>query len=107
MPTLHIRLLGELSLVFGDAPVTAVNTARLQSLLAYLVLHRDAPQSRQHVAFLLWPDSSEEQARTNSPYMAAQPGVWPSTARYGGAYTKRPLRLTPSMTDKKAVFYRS
>src|SRR5512137_2355951 len=64
-PTLRIRLLGEFSLFCDDAPLTAVNTPRLQSLLAYLVLHRDAPQPRQQLAFLLWPDSSESQARTN------------------------------------------
>lgn len=62
---LHIRLLGEFSLVYGDQPVTTVNTARLQALLAYLVLHRDAPQLRYHLAFQFWPDSSESQARTN------------------------------------------
>src|SRR5204862_85476 len=39
--------------------------ARAESLLAYLVLHRDAPQPRQRLAFLLWPDSTEPQARTN------------------------------------------
>jgi DNA-binding SARP family transcriptional activator len=33
--------------------------------LAYLVLHRQAPQSRQHIAFLFWPDSSEAHARAN------------------------------------------
>ena len=37
----------------------------MQSLLAYLVLHGDAAQSREHLAFLLWPESSESQARTN------------------------------------------
>jgi len=29
------------------------------------VLHGDAVQSREHLAFLLWPESSESQARTN------------------------------------------
>jgi ABC-type oligopeptide transport system substrate-binding subunit/DNA-binding SARP family transcriptional activator len=62
---LHIRLLGEFSLTRNDERLTTVNTPRLQSLLAYLVLHRDTPQARQHLAFLLWPDSSESQARTN------------------------------------------
>ena len=38
------------------------------SLLAYLLFHRDTPQPRQHLAFLLWPDSSESQARTNLRY---------------------------------------
>ncbi|MFQ5857371.1 MAG: AAA family ATPase, partial [Anaerolineae bacterium] len=65
MLSLHIQLLGNFRLACGDTPVTNINTARRQSLLAYLVLHRDAPQSRQHLAFLFWPDSTEAQARTN------------------------------------------
>ena len=61
----HICLLGAFSLTFGDTPVTALNTPRLQSLLAYLLLRREVPQSRQHIAFLLWPDTTEVQAQTN------------------------------------------
>jgi DNA-binding SARP family transcriptional activator len=63
--TLHIRLLGGLSLVHGDQAVTAIHSPRLHSLLAYLLVHRDAPQLRQHLAFTFWPDSSEAQARNN------------------------------------------
>ena len=63
--TLRIRLLGELDLRQGEAPVAPLGSARAESLLAYLLLHRDAPQPRQRLAFLLWPDSSEPQARTN------------------------------------------
>ncbi len=63
--TLHIHLLGDFLLVSGDKPVTTVTVPRLQSLLAYLVLHRIAPQDRSHLAFLLWPDSTEAQAHTN------------------------------------------
>src|SRR2546425_902546 len=65
IPTLHINLLGDFLLVSGDTPVTTVNVARLQSLLAYLILHRTAPQARSHLAFLLWPDSDEAQAHSN------------------------------------------
>lgn len=65
MPTLHIQLLGGFQLHYNDAPVVTVIQARQQSLLAYLLLHRHAPQSRQHLAFLFWPDSTEAQARTN------------------------------------------
>ncbi len=65
MRTLQIQLLGDFRLTYGDEAITSVNTPRLQSLLAYLVLHRDAPQSRQHLAFLLWPNSTEAQAHTN------------------------------------------
>lgn len=65
MAKLEIHLLGEFSLTDNDAPLTTVNTQRLQELLAYLVLNRHAPQARQRTAFLLWPDSDEAQARAN------------------------------------------
>ncbi len=45
--------------------MTTITVPRVQSLLAYLVLHRTAPQNRSHLAFLLWPDSTEAQAHTN------------------------------------------
>jgi DNA-binding SARP family transcriptional activator len=64
-PTFHLRLLGDFSLIYADRQVTSLNTMRLQSLLAYLVLHRDVPQQRQHLAFLFWPDAPEAQARNN------------------------------------------
>lgn len=64
-PVLYAQLLGDFRLVYGDQPLTTLESPRLQSLLAYLLLHHDAPQSRQRLAFLLFPDSSEAQARTN------------------------------------------
>ena len=63
--TLHIQLLGTFELRYGETLLADACPARLQSLLAYLLLHRDASQSRQHLAFLFWPDSTESQARTN------------------------------------------
>ncbi len=65
MAGLRIELLGHFHITYGGKAVTTVNTARLQSLLAYLVLNRKPGQSREHLAFLFWPDSSEFQARTN------------------------------------------
>jgi DNA-binding SARP family transcriptional activator len=62
---IRIELLGKLRFTFGQRLVTSVNTNRLQSLLAFLVLHGDAAQSREQLAFLLWPESTESQARTN------------------------------------------
>ncbi len=60
---LHIRLLGEFNLIYGDQPVTTVNTARLQSLLAYLVLHCVRHHRRSVLAALLDPEVSESRAR--------------------------------------------
>lgn len=66
MSSLKINLLGEFSLCYGEQSITSVDTPRLQSLLGCLVLFaRDAPISRQRLSFLLWPDTSEAQARTN------------------------------------------
>ncbi|HEV7215902.1 MAG TPA: AAA family ATPase, partial [Chloroflexota bacterium] len=65
LPILQIRLFGEFNLVYEDAPVPALSSARLHSILAYLLLHRDAPQPRQHLAYLFWPDATEMQARNN------------------------------------------
>ncbi len=65
MAILRLHLLGTFKLFDGNTPVLTVNTPRLQALLAYLVVHRDAPQSRQRLAYLLWSDSTEKQARTN------------------------------------------
>ena len=62
---LTVRLLGELDLRLGDVPLPPLESARAESLLAYLLIHRGAPQPRQRLAFLLWPDSTEQQARTN------------------------------------------
>ena len=62
---MRISLFGNLRISFAGRPVTAVNTNRLQSLIAYLILHGDTPQPRERLAFMLWPASSESQARTN------------------------------------------
>jgi DNA-binding SARP family transcriptional activator len=65
LPALHLQLLGSFQLTCGDTSITSIDTPRLQSLLAYLVLHAGVPQSRTRLAALLWPDSTEEQAHTN------------------------------------------
>src|SRR4030081_2625593 len=62
---MDIRLFGNLRISLEGRPITAVSTNRLQSLMAYLILHGDAPQPREHLAFILWPGSAESQARTN------------------------------------------
>jgi Bacterial transcriptional activator domain len=63
--TLRIRLLGGLDLRQGEVALPPLGSARAESLLALLRLHQEAAQPRQRLAFLLWPDSSEGQARTN------------------------------------------
>jgi len=65
MNSLEIRFLGDFVVKQGGVLVTTLNKPRLQSLLAYLILHRDTPQFRYHLAGILWPDSPDAQAHTN------------------------------------------
>ncbi|MEW6494935.1 MAG: BTAD domain-containing putative transcriptional regulator, partial [Cyanobacteriota bacterium] len=64
-PTLQIRLLGEFCLSYDRQPIASINADRLQSLLAYLLLHRHAPQLRQQLAVQLWTDVTESESRAN------------------------------------------
>lgn len=64
-PVLQARLLGGFSLICDGCPLMTTITGRSQILLAYLLLHRHTPQSRQRMAFHLWSESTDTQARTN------------------------------------------
>ncbi len=63
--TLIIRLLGGFSLIHGERSITEIARGRTQALLSYLVLNCHTPQPRQRIAFHLWPESSDAQARAN------------------------------------------
>jgi predicted ATPase/DNA-binding SARP family transcriptional activator len=60
---LEIRLLGQPEFVYDGAPFRFNAPPRTLPLLAWLVLHRRAPALRDSVAFALWPDAAEEDAR--------------------------------------------
>jgi DNA-binding SARP family transcriptional activator/predicted ATPase len=61
----RINLFGNLRITSSGQPDTSVNMNRVESLIAYLILHGDTPQPRERLAFVLWPGSEESQARTN------------------------------------------
>ncbi len=42
-----------------------LESAKVRALLTYLALHPDAPQARDYLAYLLWPDVPNETARKN------------------------------------------
>ena len=62
---LRIQLFGSFQITDDEKPLSRVQSDRLQALLAYLVLHRDRPLSRQQLAVTFWPDTTDAQARTN------------------------------------------
>jgi DNA-binding SARP family transcriptional activator/tetratricopeptide (TPR) repeat protein len=61
---LEVSLLGE-QYVAGSTATNLARSTRSFALLAFLALHVDAPQPRQRLAAIFWPDSTEPQARTN------------------------------------------
>ncbi len=62
---LQVRLLGGIQLFYEGKALEIGHSVRLQTLVAYLALHRTAPVSREELAALFWPDASAGQARTN------------------------------------------
>ena len=62
---LEIRLLGGFQVTYDSERIAALNTPRLQSLLGFLLLRHNLPQSRQTLAAMLWPETTDGQARTN------------------------------------------
>lgn len=61
---LSVRLFGGLELRRASGEPIPIGSARIASLLAYLLLNRSS-HSRQRLASLLWPESTESQSRTN------------------------------------------
>jgi DNA-binding SARP family transcriptional activator len=65
VPLVSIRVLGELAFDHGGTDIDPISSSRARSLLGYLICHVDEWQTRERLAFMLWPDSNESQARTN------------------------------------------
>src|SRR5262245_65553869 len=61
---LEVRLLGAVEVVLDGRLLRAFNSLRLHRFLALIMLRRDL-EPRSRLAFELWPDSNERQARTN------------------------------------------
>ena len=60
----RLRLLGTFELTLDGIPV-ALGQPRLEELVALLALRPGTPLKRAEIAYHFWPDSSEQQARTN------------------------------------------
>ena len=61
---LKVKLLGKFEIGLDGRPLE-IPSRPAQSLLAYLMLNRGAAHRREKLAGLLWPDSSESNARNN------------------------------------------
>ncbi|HTV73500.1 MAG TPA: hypothetical protein VME66_07350, partial [Candidatus Acidoferrales bacterium] len=64
-PMLAVRLFGQRQLAFSNQPLRFGAPARAHALLAYILLHRENAIAREHLAYTLWPDEREPDARAN------------------------------------------
>ena len=80
---LEIDLLGKFRACYGEEPLQSLNSPRLQELLTYLIVYRDSPQQRQHVALNFWPDSPAKQTLANLRQLLFQlRNALPESERY-------------------------
>jgi DNA-binding SARP family transcriptional activator/tetratricopeptide (TPR) repeat protein len=62
---LRVSLLGEQAVTDDASGTVRTRSSRSVALVAFLVAHAGMPQTRQHIAGLFWPDSTDAQALTN------------------------------------------
>jgi DNA-binding SARP family transcriptional activator len=61
---LHVSVLGE-QVITDDGAGVQARSSRTIALVAFLAAHAGAPQPRQRIAGMFWPDSTDAQALTN------------------------------------------
>lgn len=62
---LRVHAFGTLRLSVGERPVVFATIPKVVPLFAYLLLHRNVALAREVVAYALWPDDTETDARAN------------------------------------------
>ena len=62
---LHVSLLGESAITDDGTGTVRTRSSRVVVLVAFLAGHAGSPQSRQRIAGLFWPESTDAQALTN------------------------------------------
>nr|WP_315592749.1 BTAD domain-containing putative transcriptional regulator [uncultured Cupriavidus sp.] len=103
-----VRLFGEFQLDGADATWFNANSPRLQALLACLVLHRDAPQTRQQLAVLFWPDASQAQARNALRQLLFQlRKTWPEVDQFVQADAQTVRWLADAALDLDVAQFQS
>ena len=61
----QLHVFGGFEFTNDGRSLVGFDATRLQALLTYLVLRRHAPTTRQQIAYALWPDVAETQARSS------------------------------------------
>ena len=61
----QINLFGEFSMSVDGQPLLGLTSERSRTLVAFLLLHHHAPQSRSQIAVSLWPDATDAAGKAN------------------------------------------
>ena len=69
MPPLQIRILGRFSAQLSGHVLGGIDPGKMQSLLCFLLLHRDRPQSCEALASRFWDDTGIGQAKRQLQHM--------------------------------------
>jgi DNA-binding SARP family transcriptional activator len=62
---LHVSLLGQQAITDVTTGLVRTRSSRTIALVAFLAAHAGSPQTRQRIAGLFWPESTDAQALTN------------------------------------------
>src|SRR5215211_3080992 len=62
MNTIKIYLLGKFFIEVGSKSINKIEPRKAEELLIYLLLNREQPHSREHLADILWGETSQDQA---------------------------------------------
>lgn len=92
---LHLTVLGAFRATRNAEAFAQLHQGRLRALITFLLLHHKAPVSRQRVAFALWPDTSDKQARTNLRTLLARLRQALGEFEYLLQATRQTLHLRP------------
>lgn len=65
MPVLNLQFLGPFQAHINQESISGFESARVRALLAYLVIEQEQPHSRNFLAGLLWPETTDQAARKN------------------------------------------
>lgn len=63
MTTLHVQLFGRFGFTYGECGQTGLEARKAQELLAYLLLFRNRPHTRESLIDVLWENTQTAQAK--------------------------------------------
>src|SRR5690606_2684341 len=63
MSAIAVRVFGRFAIARDGTAVAGVGAGKVRELLCYLLLHHGRPHAREHLASLLWPETTTARSR--------------------------------------------